>query len=125
MSKTDGIFPPYRAVYGDGTVNCVQLGYDIDELMVLNRRLVAACMGRGVHAEHLMRFGAKRDTYVSNSTLCPCCPHWKVKYDGLEYFGGEVERYTRDFAKEKEDVFQFKNIGLAFVTFARPSIVVR
>ena len=112
-------------MYGEGNVSNVQLGYDIGQLMVISRKLKAACLGREVHAEHLMRFGTKRDTYVSTSKLCPCCPHWKVKHDGLEYFGREVEKYKDDFAREKEDILSFKAIGLAFATFHRPSTVVR
>lgn len=72
-----------------------------------------------------MKHGKTRDTRISTSNICPCFPCYKETFDGLEYFTQEEKRYTDDFVREKDAVLRYKTLRIMFVTFTKPSLVLR
>ena len=93
--------------------------------MVISRKLTASSLGRNTHDTYLMKTGRRRDTFVSTSKICPCCPCYKERYDGLQYFTDEEQRYTNDFVQERDAVWQYKTLKIAFVSFTKSSLVFR
>ena len=112
-------------MYGEGSVSNVQLAYDICQLVVISRKLEAASLGKKTYVMNAMRGGGNQETVVSTNKVCPCCPCWKVKYNGLEYFVKEEEKYKNEFLREKEAVLGSESLGIVFVTFDKPNIVLR
>ena len=114
-----------REVYGEGNVSNVQLGYNIRQLVLISRRLEAASLGKSMYMMQVMKRGERNQTTVGNSKICPCCPCWKVRCDGVEYFEKEEEKFHNEFLQEKEEVLRSKALGITFVTFDRPGIALR
>ncbi|XP_046859091.1 CSC1-like protein 2 isoform X2 [Xenia sp. Carnegie-2017] len=124
-ASKDVIKQHFEENYGRDSVSNIQFAYDINKLKKISRQMTAASLGRNIHVEYLVKHGQRRDTQVSISSICPFCPCMKTNHDGVDYFTSEEERFTKDFFREKEIVLQQKRLRIMFVTFSRPSLVVR
>ena len=112
-----------REIYGGSEVLEVQLAYNFDQLMAMNRKLEAASLGREHCEDVLQATGERPQTVVSTSKVSPCCPCCGAMHvDGIEYFTEEEEELKSECEQARREL---KSLGIAFVTFSNARIVER
>ena len=101
----------------------VQLAYNFDQLMAINRKLEAAKLGREHCEDVLQSTGESPQTIVSTSKVSPCCPCCgAIHVDGIEYFTEEEDELKSQSDQARREL---KSLGIAFVTFSNERIVER
>ena len=115
------LFP--SEVYDESEIEEVQLAYDCDKLTQVQRKMLAARLGRE-HCEEIYQLSGDRpQTTVSTNKCCPCCTCCGAShFDGIEYFTEAEEEAKVEFEQRKQSL---KSLGIAFVTFVNEATAVR
>lgn len=118
-------FSLHREVYGELQVQEVQLAYDINKLIYLDRKHRAAKLGRQQCEEILQKTGERPQESISNSTISPCCPCYaRSQVDGVDFFTAEERKIAAECEEELNNVLS-SSLGIAFVTFSNERMVQR